>query len=241
MRATPIIITRAEPGAEETHQRLRELGLNAIKSPVLRLAPDKSVPIPPTETLSGLIFTSANGVRTFAARAEVRSLPAWCVGPATATAARDAGFGKVYESAGNAVDLAAFIQDRTPPSDKALLHVANSAAKGDLKRALVAGGYNVKFCPLYAMQPAHALSTEAQEAISQRRQSIVLIHSAKGAEAFARLVQGDSAGHLTAIAISKTASQPLNTLPIERVFIAEAPHEDGLIAALETALATLSA
>ena len=241
MRDFPIIVTRAEPGAEETYQRLKTRDLNAIKSPVLQLIPDASVQIPEPETLSGLIFTSANGVRTYTARDVTNALPVWCVGPATAAAARDAGIEKVFESAGNALDLAAFITERSEPSGKPLLHVANNAAKGDLKRALAANGYSVDFCPLYAMKPATILTQEARTALLDEKACVVLIHSAKGADAFAHLARETSGRNLIAVAISEPASRPLRALRPRDVFIAESPNEDGLFAAFETALATLSA
>lgn len=241
MRDIPIIVTRAEPGAEETYQRLKTRNLNAIKSPVLELVLNNSITVPAPETLSGLIFTSANGVRTFSARSQSRGLPAWCVGPATAAAARRAGFEDIYESAGNALDLAAFIQDRASPSEKAFLHVANSAAKGDLKRALEGAGYRVAFCPLYEMRPAKSLSTDAHEALSKRDMTIVLIHSAKGAEAYARLAKSSEPHSILAVTISESASRPLKSMSLSGLFIADVPNEDGLFAALGTALATLSA
>lgn len=241
MRDIPIIVTRAEPGAEETYQRLKTRNLNAIKSPVLELALNNSVPVTAAETLSGLIFTSANGVRTFAARSQSRSLPAWCVGPATAAAARRVGFEEIHESAGNALDLAAFIQDRAPPSEKTLLHVANSAAKGDLKRALEAAGYNVAFCPLYTMHPSETLSNNSNIALTSSATTIVLIHSAKGAEAFSRLAGLPEYRSIVAVTISEPAARALAPLSLADVFIADEPNEDGLFAALETALATLSA
>mgnify|MGYP001791446580 FL=1 len=108
----PILVTRAEPGASETVGRLRDEGFTAIKTPVMHVMPDAAVTLPDLSDVSGLVFTSANGVRAFVDRSDERAKTAWCVGPATASAARYAGFLNVQESVGDARDLAAFIAER---------------------------------------------------------------------------------------------------------------------------------
>lgn len=237
----PVIITRAEPGASETAARVEALGAEPVLAPVLRLQSDPDVPLPDLKTLSGLVFTSANGVRVFAERETDRTLTAWCVGPATATAAREADFTDVRESAGNAVDLAEFIGANSYPSEQPLLHVANAAAKGDLKAELERLGFAVQFAPLYHMQSADALPEAALQLIAQDAPAIVLIHSAKGAERCAALCKELSTHQVTAVAISAPASAPLASLRLAGLRIADAPNEDSLLSALEAVIATLSA
>ena len=132
MSGLPVIITRAEPGAGQTAQRVAALGLVPLVSPALSLQAEREVSLPAPETVAGLVFTSANGVRFYSEREPRRDLTAWCVGPSTAQAAREAGFTDVRESAGNARDLAAFIAASATPQDAPLLHVANAAASGVL-------------------------------------------------------------------------------------------------------------
>lgn len=237
----PVLITRAEPGASETAQRVEALGLSAIVSPVLSMQARGDTSLPAPSALSGLIFTSANGVRAYSQRSGARSLPAWCVGPATASAARAAGFVDVQESAGNAADLAQFIADNNAPTPAPLLHVANAAAKGDLKRHLETLGFAVDFAPLYEMSPAEGLLPDADQMLAQPGAGILLIHSAMGAERFSQLVAGRSVDQLVAAVISAPAAKPLNALNLKAIHIAEAPNEAALIDALQSAIATLSA
>ena len=237
----PVIVTRAEPGASETAARLEAMGVQALVSPVLSVQTDPSVALPDLSNVSGLVFTSANGVRALVERSAERTLAAWCVGPATAKAAREAGFGQVFESAGNAVDLANYIAAHTTPEPKPLLHVANAAAKGDLKATLEELGFKVTFAPLYAMQPASALAPGAASALEAEHGCIVLIHSAKGAERFATLTRDVSLQNTVAVAISDAALAPLATLPLTARYSATSPNEDGLFTALDAAIATLSA
>jgi uroporphyrinogen-III synthase len=237
----PIIVTRAEPGALETVQRLRIDGRTVIASPVLQLVERPDTPLPPPDGLAGLIFTSANGVRTYAARQSDRELTAWCVGPATAMAARQAGFSRVRESAGNAKDLAHFIARHETPATAPLLHVANAAAAGQLKRRLTDLGFRVAFAPLYEMRPATALSMDVTTALQRTSSGIILIHSAKGAAAFAQLVNGMTLEGWHAVAISQPASAPLSALGLADIHIATSQDEQGLFDTLDSLLATLSA
>ena len=245
MRAAsiPILVTRAEPGASETALRIERQGGRALKTPVLEIQPRTQEALPDLRSLSGLIFTSANGVRAFAERSPDRQLPAWCVGPATAAASREARFETVYESAGNAVDLANYIAQHSASEAGSgpLLHVANHAAKGDLKRTLEAHGFRVSFAPLYEMREAFSLSPSAEQALTDLGPTIALIHSAKGAEAFVRLCANLNVRNLNIVAISTAATQPLVALAPKDTQVAPAPNEDGLFEALASVIATLSA
>ena len=237
----PVIVTRAEPGASETIRRLDQLGHTALRVPALTLHEQADTALPPSNAISGLVFTSANGVRTYAARRDDRHQAVWCVGPATAEAAQQEGFSTVHQSSGNALDLAHFIASRSAPTDVPLLHVANAAAAGILRRELEALGFAVQFAPLYEMRPTRHMPSGVLDLIAHGKPAIILIHSAKGAQAFASMLEGHGLQIAALVAISDPASSPLANLAIDRTFIADVPNEDGLVRALERALATLSA
>jgi len=237
----PLVITRAQPGAQDTATRLKAMGFAPYLAPMLHLRSLPEPELPPTVSLSGLIFTSANGVRVFQDINSDRALPAWCVGPATALAAREAGFVDVRESTGNADDLATFIGTESRPQPAPLLHIANAAAAGNLKRTLIENGFKVIFAPLYEMQPAEKLPDEFAALASQNTPAIILIHSAKGADALARLLPTPPPDAWTYVAISEKAFAPLTKFTRSDVFYSTVPNENGLMDALNRALATLSA
>ncbi|MEL7033859.1 MAG: uroporphyrinogen-III synthase [Pseudomonadota bacterium] len=239
--SVPIIVTRAEPGARQTREHLEALGLNVVSTPMLTLDLLPETQLPDAQDLAGLVFTSANGVRTYAERRSDRALTTWCVGPATAEAARHAGFPDIRESAGNAVDLANLISAHATPSDGPLLHVANAAATGTLKQTLTRLGFDVRFAPLYAMRPADTLPDSLKQLIDRGAPAIVLIHSAKGATALANVTQAPQLKTWHLVAISEQACAPLVSLARGGTHIATAPNEAGLMRALDQALATLSA
>ncbi len=236
----PVIITRAEPGASQTGPRVDALGFKPIVSPALTLQMDPEITLPSVEDFSGVIFTSANGAKFFAELEDDRSLPAWCVGPSTAAAARDVGFTEVHESTGNAVRLAALIASTIAPPEKPMLHIANAAAKGDLQRELKMRRYRVKFVPLYRAGVAPTLDPVIGKMLKDKVKAIVLVHSAKGANAFVTLTEGLPLSSLILVAISTPAAAPLIEAGLSDAHIATAPNERALLDKLKEAAATLS-
>ena len=99
-RRQKIWITRAQPGADATAERVRALGHDAVVAPLLavQVLPDVEIDL---RGVAALAFTSANGVRAFADANGERGLKVFAVGAATAQAARKAGFKSVglYASA----------------------------------------------------------------------------------------------------------------------------------------------
>lgn len=237
----PVIICRAQPGARESAAHVKAVGLDPIISPALSIRGLPETRLPPLHKIGNLVFTSANGVRAFSERSDVRDIPAWCVGPATAAAAKNNSFTRIHESAGNAVDLANYILAHAQPDQRSFLHVANSAAKGDLKAHLEAAGRRVIFAPLYETVQVAELSGVAKTALLAPEDTILLVHSHKGANAFLNLAEQLALGRLHVIAISDLAASPFFNVTVSHISIASVPNEEALIKALQDVAATLSA
>lgn len=84
-----LIVLRPEPGARCTLGRAREAGFDAVSVPLFEIEPLPWTVPDPTK-FDGLLLTSANAVAN--AGEELRGLPVYAVGEATAIAAREAGF-----------------------------------------------------------------------------------------------------------------------------------------------------
>lgn len=235
MVGRPVIVTRAEPGASDTMARLEAMGLDAIGSPMLALV-RRDAPLPDLSAIHHLVFTSANGVRFLAESTGFRGAKAWCVGPSTAEAARQAGFRQVHEGAGDAQDLAGDMIAALPAGSTGVLHVANEAAAGELVARLRAAGIPAEFLALYETRPVEEL-TPAAEAALAGGPAFVLIHSAKGAGAFSNAASRLDKAMI--IAISDAAARPLQGRDIAALHIATAPNEDALLAALARAIGEL--
>ena len=233
-----VIVTRAQPGADDTAALLVQLGYRAILSPMLKIV-ETGLDRAALENVTELVFTSANGVRSFlASGADSAGFTAWCVGPATYAAAHAAGFRNVVEGDGDAGDLARLILTARSELAGPLLHIANDAAAGNLVAALQAAGLNARFAAAYRTQAEPSLSAEALSALAEGP-AIAIVHSAKGAGALA--ASGAVLDRAGIVAISANAAAPLETTPNVGVWIAARPNEEALLATLQEAAAAMQA
>ncbi len=95
----PLVLnTRPETDSAALLAALDARGYRHLSAPMLDIAfpePEQNFDISPYQAL---IFTSANGVRAFDRLSDDRSLPALCVGDATARMCRELGFATVLSA-----------------------------------------------------------------------------------------------------------------------------------------------
>lgn len=233
----PVIVTRTQPGADETVGRLAATGYTPLLSPMLDTV-YIGLPDGVLEGVSDLIFSSANGVRAFAAaRLNAPRLAAWCVGPSTAAAAREAGFGAVHDADGDVHDLARLILDGRAKISRAILHIANTTPAGRLVDTLRESGLDARFAAAYRTDMVARFSEPAAATLAQGRPVFLLAHSARAAQAVASATAnaGLSLTQAHLVAISKAAAAPLESATCASVHIAGRPNEDSLLAALDRA------
>jgi len=234
MRAEPlkVWITRAQPGAAATARRVLAMGFSPLTAPLLVVEPEGTGEID-LAGVAALAFTSANGVRTFAARSATRALPVYAVGAATAQAARDAGFGRVAHFGGDVGDLAAGLAADAGSMAGVVLHPGASEPAGDLVVALAGRGIVVRRLALYRTRPA-ALGPDHLEALAKA--DAALVHSPKGAAALAEALARHPRPDLRVLAISPAALRPLEAVTLAARLAAARPREADLLALLaETA------
>lgn len=218
--------------------RLGQMDIGHICAPMLFLV-STGTKLPVLAGVQGLLFTSANGVRAFCEASTLRGFTAWCVGPATLRAAEDAGFLDLQHGDGNGDDLAALVIEKARPEAGRFLHIANSAAAGNIAQTLRKAGFAVDFAPLYAAQEAQSVPVEVLNALKEGTPCFVLVHSAKGAASFGKAASGlDLSPHIL-VAVSEAAAAPLAPRGFAKTFCAERPNEAALLEALDKAQATL--
>lgn len=212
-----IWITRAEPGASRTAEKVRALGHEPVVAPLLEV----HALLAEIELggIGALAFTSANGVRAFAERSDERALPVFAVGAATAAAARKAGFAEVASADGDLDALADLIAARTRSFKGAVLAPGPREPAGDLPRALAAQGVTARPLALYETLPVFPRPLGPIDA--------VLVHSPKAGERLA-VVLGGKPGP-AAYCISAAAAAPLAGRPFADIRWADHPDEDSLL------------
>jgi uroporphyrinogen-III synthase len=218
-------ITRAQPGADATAARVRDLGLQPLVEPLVEVRPLAPGPLD-FDGVGALAFTSANAVRAFAPRSPRRDLPVFVVGAATAAAARAAGFEDVRSADGDVRVLGELVASRWSASDGAVLHPSAAEPAGDLVGALMAAGLKARRLAMYetvARSPQPTLF----EALPGIR--FVLAHSPRGARALADVLERCSAPHLRVLCLSAAVAAPLAVAGLALVESAPAPREEALM------------
>lgn len=190
---TRVIVTRPAADGAEFAAALAAAGMAAILSPVLSIR----ACLGPAEAddLGAAVFTSANGVRAFAAVLARRDIPAYVVGRATAHAAQAAGFAEIHHAGGDAASLAALVAERTGQAKPAgdIVHFGGEALAGDLVAALAARKVRARRVVAYAADRARALSPDAVAALRSPGAELWVAHfSARSARLFLDLA--DAAG-----------------------------------------------
>ena len=230
-RPRAVWITRTQPGAAATAERVRALGLKAIVEPLLTVRPLASVKIDLTG-VGAIAFTSANAVRAFAGLSTERSLRVFTVGHATTQAAIAAGFTEVTGARSNVSALASLIAAHRP--DEIVLHPAAVEPAGDLAGELEAQGVRMRTVALYetVVTPPSAVFPELLPELD-----FVLLHSPRAARALADWLAAHPAPKLTALCFSPAVAAPLAASPLAGVRVAEAPNDEALLAVLRQSLA----
>lgn len=242
-----LLLTRPREDAAQSAERLAALGHEVALEPLLtiRLRPQ---PEALAEALAGaqaLALTSVNGLRALIASEEGaseaatkrRDLPVFAVGPASAEAARAAGFRCVESAEGDAAALAGLIVRRLDPGAGALLHPAGRVSAGGLAERLAAAGFELRRLVLYEAAPAERLGERTRAGLHARAFDGALFYSPRTAATFVSLVreaglEGDCRG-LTAYCLSPAVAAALAPLGLKRLRIATEPSEAALLQTVE--------
>lgn len=230
-----IIITRPSPDAEALAAEILRCGGEPVLSPVMAIRP-RSEPV----DLSGvgaLAFTSANGVRVFAALSPARDFEVYAVGDATADAAGAAGFEKIHVAGGDVESLAALISNSKPASK--ILHLAGSERAGDLIALLAAAKVPARRAVIYDAVEADEISAQAAKILaSPREKAAVVFFSPRSARLFHRQVQragcADGLKRCTAVCLSDAIAAEIDPAAWCEVRIAAERTSAGVAAVLKT-------
>lgn len=237
------LITRPEEDAAPLAQALSDKGVDVTVEPLLTIHPITDAPID-LDGVQALIFTSANGVRAFAALSERRDIGVLAVGNGTAAAARAAGFQNVESAGGDVHDLARLVKERLDPKNGALFHAAGSVVAGDLAGQLGQAGYELRRAVLYEAKPAEALSESVVRALADRDFDLVLFFSPRTATTFVELVRktGDprllaGCAEATALCLSPAVAAAAGAISWKEVRSAAKPDLESMLRLVDEAVA----
>ncbi|WP_425044873.1 uroporphyrinogen-III synthase [Primorskyibacter sp. S87] len=182
----------------------------------------------------GVIFTSVNGVESAATMTESRGLPAFCVGEATAKAARVHGWNAEFHG----VNAEAMIESlRKTPPDGPLCHLSGVHTRMDVAAHLGQSGILTRSLPVYD-QALCDLTDEAKTALSCQDPVVAPIFSPRTARHFAKQNLGCAPLHL--VALSAAVAEPLQKLDFESLEICESPTAKAAANCVESVLRHVS-
>lgn len=192
-----VLVLRPEPGASRTAALLAGLGLEPILYPLFAVEP-LAWELPRHGRFDALLLTSANAVRHAGAGLEaIHRLPCYCVGKATAKAARDAGFADVRVGGG---DAATTIPLLVRDGRSAVLHPC-----GEDVRPFDALGLSVERLPVY--RSAAIGDGASLDALTRARSpAVAMVHSPRAGERLDALLCADLRAHIAIVAISQAAA-----------------------------------
>lgn len=228
-----VLVTRPEPGALRTAERLRAAGYEPVVSPLTKIATLRQDR--PTAEFDAVAVSSANALR-HAYPALIRLLsqkPLFAVGSETAIAAREAGFVDVRTGEGAAESLARGIAAHTGPS-ASVAYLCGRIRRDVLEAELVAQGIRVVPIETY-LAHLRKLSRRELAAIDGAPIDVALAYSLNAAKALAGLVEprlGTTFRNTAFIAISGRVAERLEAVAPGQVVSAATPDEDAMFSLL---------
>ncbi len=228
------LVTRPEPAAAVLQSWLEGEGWRTLPAPLMDFQKLEASADPAGAW--GVALTSAAAARAAPPPAEggsLHALPCFCVGEATAEAARAAGFTDVRASDADAAALAALIAG-TAPAGAEIVHLRGRHGTADLSDALAAAGLHPRQVVTYAMAAAEALPPAAAAALEGGEVKLVPVFSPRTGAILARLLPPrHDLSRTVAVAISRAAADSLRPCGFARVEIAAAPTRKAMRAAMD--------
>lgn len=230
------LVTRPREDAVKTAELLRQRDFQVIVEPMMDMVftPED---LPDLTGITGILATSANGVRALTKATQRRDLPIWAVGDATAGLAAELGFSTVHSAGGDVDSLAALVMSKVPPQDGPLLHVAGSEIAGDLGGALRQYGYQVPRIMLYHSRTATRLTPESLDVLAAGSLNVALFYSPRTAQIFMNLLADAPIrailSNCWALALSQAVAEKLAPGAWAGIQVAEQPTQGHLFAALD--------
>lgn len=233
-RRTPIlVITRPMPAARAFLAEVARCvpgGVDALISPLMAIEPVLTEL--PEDPFHGVVFTSANGVAQ-AARLNLPTLPAFCVGERTAETASAAGFAATSAS-GDADSLVEMILSLRPPGP--LLHLRGAHARGDIAARLSAAGLPCSDVIVY-QQTESALTDAATVALHADRPVVLPLFSPRTVSILAKNAPFSAPLHV--VAISAAVADAARALAPASLQIAAQPDGAAMVSATVHLVAAL--
>ena len=228
-----MLVTRPEPDAQASIERLAALGIKEVAAPLLRRAA-LDFHLPALSGFAALAVTSTNALRALedkGVHADLHHLPVYAVGDRTAHEAKDLGFTEVFSAGGTFERLSTMLALARLAGP--VLYPAGKHLSGDLAQALAPHGVMVVTATVYEMIAESSFPEETLAELESGALGAVLVYSRRTAEIFCSLVgprlSAAKKRDLVLFCLSENVAQPLVEKHFTRVHLADRPDEEAMM------------
>jgi uroporphyrinogen-III synthase len=200
-----------------------------IIAPLMKITPVGE--LPDTTNFQAVLFTSVNGVQSFAELGGDKNTSCYCVGARTAVAARDAGLNAISAD-GAADDLIALVAKDLKPEEGALLYIRGENTAGNIAEKLSERGFKVNSQVLY-QQIGCDLPDAVRSALEQGEVHGLPLYSPLTARRLVKVLAANPdwpTDEITALCISENVASEVNNLSLARVKVAAKPNGAEMLA-----------
>ena len=206
-------------------------GLATIIAPVLHIV-RQPVPAPAIHNPAALLITSRHATHALASLPPTwRSLPAYCVGNATAQSAAEHGLTHIIPGTRNVLTLLPHIVSDIA-SGSNLLYLAGDETRTDVVSLLSHHDIHVTTSIVYRAIAERVLSDEIRNALSDGIVTACAFFSPRSAEIACKLMKQNNlvnaASHINAYCLSSNVAKAARSLPWAHVFTCNPPTRHAL-------------
>jgi uroporphyrinogen-III synthase len=229
MQTPRILITRPEPGASRTAERLREAGYEPAVLPLTRI--ERLAFELPEGPFGGIVVTSAQAFGN-ADYSRLMTLPLIAVGETTAKAARDAGFADIEAATGSAESVAGLAKFTLKPGAR-ILYLCGKVRRPELEELLAAAGFSVEAVETYNAGPIYHSKIEFGRMTGDKPFDAVILMSAVTAELFSKFAGKPQFQNSLFVCFSQRIAGAAGSSG-NRIAVTDEATEDSLMSLLKT-------
>lgn len=228
-----VLVTRPEPGASSTTEKLRALGHDPVVLPLSRVVAITPTPVPTTLGFLATVVTSANAIRHMpvALYRRLSELPCYVVGERTAEQAVEAGF-DVCTSAADVKELAGRLVRELHPG-ASIAYPCGRVRMPDLEERLKARDIAVTPVEVYDTLQFSYATDFIQETLSGPPIDAVLVHSVVAARQLGGMIDSELTGKYFEktrfYCISDRVAGEVGMRESRRIAVAAKPDEASLL------------
>lgn len=234
-----VLVTRPEPGASATAERLVALGFEPVRLPLTEIVPLDRQELSQANSYAAVLATSANALRNAAPQvlSACRALPLLAVGTRTAAAAAEAGFADIETAesgeAAGLVRLAAAGLQR----GASLLYLTGRIRKPMLETLLAEAGFSVTTVETYDAPAIDRPTEEVGRILGAEPLGWAMVHSPRAAMLLRTIIERVPGPFRDTryVVISADAAAPLQPIGGPRVIVAGRPTEESMLSVLQRA------